>query len=135
MIRRPPRSTLFPYTTLFRSLDAPSAFLRLVQHDRYGYRADVPALALGIHAQRDRGAGTEAGKQVLERHRSRVRAAAHRALVGQHLVPPATQALPVVRILGGGGGRPFGGDRLRLRRHVYPLGESSFKPTARASPR
>src|SRR3712207_9061526 len=23
MIRRPPRSTLFPYTTLFRSLDAP----------------------------------------------------------------------------------------------------------------
>src|SRR2546427_7770576 len=25
MIRRPPRSTLFPYTTLFRSLDAPHA--------------------------------------------------------------------------------------------------------------
>src|SRR2546429_6959447 len=25
MIRRPPRSTLFPYTTLFRSLDAPGA--------------------------------------------------------------------------------------------------------------
>src|SRR5689334_23857714 len=25
MIRRPPRSTLFPYTTLFRSLDASSA--------------------------------------------------------------------------------------------------------------
>src|SRR5256885_7018048 len=24
MIRRPPRSTLFPYTTLFRSVDAPS---------------------------------------------------------------------------------------------------------------
>src|SRR5256885_6049817 len=24
MIRRPPRSTLFPYTTLFRSIDAPS---------------------------------------------------------------------------------------------------------------
>src|SRR3712207_7182489 len=24
MIRRPPRSTLFPYTTLFRSLDLPS---------------------------------------------------------------------------------------------------------------
>src|SRR5258708_12554864 len=73
MIRRPPRSTLFPYTTLFRSLDAPSAFLRLVQHDRYSYRADVPALALGIHAQRDRGAGTEAGKQVLERDRKSTR--------------------------------------------------------------
>src|SRR5690242_21214869 len=25
MIRRPPRSTLFPYTTLFRSVDAPQA--------------------------------------------------------------------------------------------------------------
>src|SRR3712207_7281178 len=25
MIRRPPRSTLFPYTTLFRSLDEPGA--------------------------------------------------------------------------------------------------------------
>src|SRR3989441_10165544 len=30
MIRRPPRSTLFPYTTLFRSLDA-SAFRRAVE--------------------------------------------------------------------------------------------------------
>src|SRR3712207_9370830 len=27
MIRRPPRSTLFPYTTLFRSLDLPGAEL------------------------------------------------------------------------------------------------------------
>src|ERR1043166_8497837 len=26
MIRRPPRSTLFPYTTLFRSLHAPQSF-------------------------------------------------------------------------------------------------------------
>src|SRR5687767_15767549 len=28
MIRRPPRSTLFPYTTLFRSSDKPSGCLR-----------------------------------------------------------------------------------------------------------
>src|SRR5438034_2407469 len=28
MIRRPPRSTLFPYTTLFRSLDGSSVTLR-----------------------------------------------------------------------------------------------------------
>src|SRR2546422_2001581 len=27
MIRRPPRSTLFPYTTLFRSLGAPALFV------------------------------------------------------------------------------------------------------------
>src|SRR5260370_32445792 len=28
MIRRPPRSTLFPYTTLFRSIQAANEFLR-----------------------------------------------------------------------------------------------------------
>src|SRR6201993_5452260 len=28
MIRRPPRSTLFPYTTLFRSLSPPSRYFR-----------------------------------------------------------------------------------------------------------
>src|SRR3712207_6850370 len=30
MIRRPPRSTLFPYTTLFRSLAADSLFFKLI---------------------------------------------------------------------------------------------------------
>src|SRR5687767_15545830 len=35
MIRRPPRSTLFPYTTLFRSREAVPAALR----DDPGYRA------------------------------------------------------------------------------------------------
>src|SRR2546430_7940919 len=34
MIRRPPRSTLFPYTTLFRSRDGGDAALRLVQEIR-----------------------------------------------------------------------------------------------------
>src|SRR3712207_8286096 len=29
MIRRPPRSTLFPYTTLFRSADSPSSSKKL----------------------------------------------------------------------------------------------------------
>src|SRR3989449_9999178 len=29
MIRRPPRSTLFPYTTLFRSLDVPNSGVAL----------------------------------------------------------------------------------------------------------
>src|SRR2546430_11339187 len=31
MIRRPPRSTLFPYTTLFRSLEQ----IRLIVHDQH----------------------------------------------------------------------------------------------------
>src|SRR3712207_8285624 len=43
MIRRPPRSTLFPYTTLFRSL--PALDLRLVQLGAAG--VDRPALEQG----------------------------------------------------------------------------------------
>src|SRR3712207_6955791 len=56
MIRRPPRSTLFPYTTLFRSA-APRA------HGRRGLplAARAPALnaggARGAHAPRARGGG------------------------------------------------------------------------------
>src|SRR3712207_7340064 len=46
MIRRPPRSTLFPYPTLFRSVVAPG---RRVQ-DRAGVRRDVERLA---HARAD----------------------------------------------------------------------------------
>src|SRR2546422_2657695 len=34
MIRRPPRSTLFPYTTLFRSRDAPDPSLHAAAHRR-----------------------------------------------------------------------------------------------------
>src|SRR3712207_7739293 len=34
MIRRPPRSTLFPYTTLFRSLTQGAGRLRLAQLDQ-----------------------------------------------------------------------------------------------------
>src|SRR2546430_10480487 len=49
MIRRPPRSTLFPYTTLFRSrrvlqLEPPGVRRRLLEllvpHGRPGYRRD-----------------------------------------------------------------------------------------------
>src|SRR5258708_19272589 len=42
MIRRPPRSTLFPYTTLFRSGvgSIPGTSLRLADHD--GYRVSAP---------------------------------------------------------------------------------------------
>src|SRR2546430_3173819 len=42
MIRRPPRSTLFPYTTLFRSLDNPqSADLRTCLGMAYAVNNDV----------------------------------------------------------------------------------------------
>src|SRR5258708_27030457 len=47
MIRRPPRSTLFPYTTLFRSLQSASS--RSHDRRRNGVHQDgaAPALALG----------------------------------------------------------------------------------------
>src|SRR3712207_8753900 len=35
MIRRPPRSTLFPYTTLFRSVHEPLALPAIAQADRH----------------------------------------------------------------------------------------------------
>src|SRR3712207_7174583 len=44
MIRRPPRSTLFPYTTLFRSGEGNFAALL----DRRGERADARSLALDL---------------------------------------------------------------------------------------
>src|SRR2546421_6742941 len=43
MIRRPPRSTLFPYTTLFRSQDDALAFLKQQEY----------LLKSGVIAQRD----------------------------------------------------------------------------------
>src|SRR3989442_11556389 len=45
MIRRPPRSTLFPYTTLFRSL---WAYTYAVEHPAPGKPAFSPVTALGL---------------------------------------------------------------------------------------
>src|SRR2546430_11977960 len=51
MIRRPPRSTLFPYTTLFRScLRRPALrFSQHISHDVLRCR-DGPALPVRVHA-------------------------------------------------------------------------------------
>src|SRR3712207_8475141 len=59
MIRRPPRSTLFPYTTLFRSLD------RARRRGRLRARRAIPSLgrrpvATVRGAQRDRGGRVQA---------------------------------------------------------------------------
>src|SRR5260370_15229018 len=42
MIRRPPRSTLFPYTTLFRSASLVFSCLAVAQHDPGPAPADGP---------------------------------------------------------------------------------------------
>src|SRR5256885_13007197 len=50
MIRRPPRSTLFPYTTLFRSLDREAA--RVVQgHERAPVAHELPQRLHAVLAQ------------------------------------------------------------------------------------
>src|SRR3712207_7112875 len=41
MIRRPPRSTLFPYTTLFRSVDDDDLVVRRDRSERLDHRADA----------------------------------------------------------------------------------------------
>src|SRR5688572_31229074 len=58
MIRRPPRSTLFPYTTLFRSrhfaLQPPQSALRRLHlvHARRGFRAVLRGGGRAIRGQR-----------------------------------------------------------------------------------
>src|SRR2546422_1964215 len=55
MIRRPPRSTLFPYTTLFRSIDIPDGHPRAVVHVGVGLNIHRVVGGDGI-GERDPGA-------------------------------------------------------------------------------
>src|SRR5260221_12839082 len=61
MIRRPPRSTLFPYTTLFRSLAVLEAADRRRQRARR--RAVLAARVVGGHGQGGLGHGQRAGHE------------------------------------------------------------------------
>src|SRR2546427_1894223 len=58
MIRRPPRSTLFPYTTLFRSLYAQALFdvalITTVVHITGGPQSDLTPLYVPLIAVTDR---------------------------------------------------------------------------------
>src|SRR5688572_32542294 len=64
MIRRPPRSTLFPYTTLFRSFQLPA-----VLDFRFEMRSDrasvlpTPPPTPAIHAGRKRGGDTPSSRR------------------------------------------------------------------------
>src|SRR5256885_9851972 len=79
MIRRPPRSTLFPYTTLFRSLGA---------LDR---RHEAPLLRVG--AKRDQGRPEQLLADVTEPPR---RARPHVLLIEQHLLDQARAGAAVL---------------------------------------
>src|SRR3712207_8597690 len=62
MIRRPPRSSIFPYTTLFRSHDPAGATRLRADHLRLGRRGAV----LQVDRQVELGAGLGRGAQALE---------------------------------------------------------------------
>src|SRR2546428_11129279 len=53
MIRRPPRSTLFPYTTLFRSRSLPYADGLKLAHDLVGHGYSVLAVDLRNYGESD----------------------------------------------------------------------------------
>src|SRR3712207_7405498 len=55
MIRRPPRSTLFPYTTLFRSRDAPLLVSHRVYRSLDPLLAPRPAVLRRVVQKRRRG--------------------------------------------------------------------------------
>src|ERR1039458_9748851 len=64
MIRRPPRSTLFPYTTLFRSRFAdwpPSGHVRPCDHGRGRSVQSTPSLHRGARAEKAGQASSQAG--------------------------------------------------------------------------
>src|SRR3712207_7918146 len=53
MIRRPPRSTLFPYTTLFRSIKSATTPFRLVECDDKG-NIKIPGLCEKVKKNKDK---------------------------------------------------------------------------------
>src|SRR2546430_4217974 len=65
MIRRPPRSTLFPYTTLFRSHRQPGEERERLEHHRRGAQHAVERLAAVQHLPVDR--ARQPGEQAEQR--------------------------------------------------------------------
>src|SRR2546430_12676487 len=75
MIRRPPRSTLFPYTTLFRSLERLGALGQTHEHQPFPLREvhgreTVVALVEQLHAIEMRHASQHAVESRSEEHTS-----------------------------------------------------------------
>src|ERR1043165_565096 len=99
MIRRPPRSTLFPYTTLFRSPHAVSARIRstALAEDRPRYLPRRGPLLLPV-AQCASGRARPVG-EARAHHRARVRAGARR-LYAVRPVLRSVHHLPQQRLCG-----------------------------------
>src|SRR2546422_3382382 len=90
MIRRPPRSTLFPYTTLFRSLRRGYGTHRAVQHLR-GYERRVSARRSEEHTSELQSRLHLVCRLLLEKKKKVTQPppcglAKHRALVAQNML-------------------------------------------------
>src|SRR2546428_6837369 len=119
MIRRPPRSTLFPYTTLFRSKvdvpraagnDDPSPGLELRVH--VGPASTIPAASLGS-------VDVASGSSVLE---SAIRDHTHVRLIAERMAERPAQVQLRSRYDNDEGllGAPSGGFRIRVTLHTRP---------------
>src|SRR2546426_2060228 len=66
MIRRPPRSTLFPYTTLFRS------FADMLGRNGFGHVAEPGAVAADAGLQHSAGGSARSGDVEIDRKSTRL---------------------------------------------------------------
>src|SRR5256886_10751852 len=93
MIRRPPRSTLFPYTTLFRSIEPqeylPFVYLMmrayLIITDSGGIQEEAPALGKPVLVVRD----TTERPEAIEAGTARLVRAGAEAIPSARMQPPA----------------------------------------------
>src|SRR3989454_1757101 len=119
MIRRPPRSTLFPYTTLFRSLLRHRArSRRVLSRDPGGVglprarrlrrsrdaRDQQPSVRWDAHA-RHRSAAAAERLRWYQRTRQSVQRPEHAARFGWHAAPAGRVAVPLHGARRGAGGR------------------------------
>src|SRR2546429_3523338 len=94
MIRRPPRSTLFPYTTLFRSRHAERPIVQSVP--RASRLAPDHAAMIGAHRARE--SDVSEGAERSEEHTSELQSRLHlvcRLLLEKKKKPTTTATLPI----------------------------------------
>src|SRR5260370_23476807 len=90
MIRRPPRSTLFPYTTLFRSLDLNKLMARLTPKTRQAIQF-VKLDGLSVSEAAERSGRSEEHTSELQSHLNLVCRLLLEKKKTYHVLPPLQQ--------------------------------------------
>src|SRR5947207_7607646 len=72
MIRRPPRSTLFPYTTLFRSVERVNPAVKIDWHGHSDRGLGVINSIAALEAGADRVHGSAGGIELIDRKSTRL---------------------------------------------------------------